>query len=402
MRFLFIWLMLPACALAGAYSFDDLSTPPLERMFTGRPGPWGQLQYTRIAIGIPEEYLETVTTGTFATGTWVFIGHSPQDVAQVFSRAALTPAQRHYLVNQAKWQQGPGATVVFPSSELILGMNREARATIYAVLGKFPENPSQAGPYMFRPHFLADHFHESGVTSETITRFEKLLYPKGDILMFADLDPFLSSIPTAEEKRKFHLAISRRLTYLVRLQFQQNADTEQLLNYWDFSGRYKALRPLFESLSRLDVERRIDLAHVLPGFARKRIYTYPPPDDSNPVDHNCHWSAFNFFNDPPDERFCESRFIQESALQAYDQVTTEPQFGDIVVLFSRNGSAVHSAVWIADDLVFTKNGSGHVEPWLYMHLQDMLDFYNTSLPAGESLQVRLIRKKGASAGKRRD
>jgi len=51
---------------------------------------------------------------------------------------------------------------------------------------------------------------------------------------------------------------------------------------------------------------------------------------------------------------------------------------------------VHSAVFVADNTVFTKNGGGPREPWLLMRLEDMAAAYPD--PAG--LTVAVLRRKG--------
>lgn len=372
---------------------DDITTGGAGRVFRGKPGPWGQLHYTRIAIALPEEYIDTNTTQTFELGTWVFRGFSRGHVTELFARAALTPEQREYITKRAKWLEGPGAVVVYPDSNFIFGLSPVARQVIYGVLGAFEENPAQQGIFIFRQETLDDQFYRSGVSAETIERFKKLLYRRGNMLLFADAGPFMSSLKSAEEKRAFHLAISRKITVLMRLEVSPQTDIDALLNYWDYSGRPKELRPLFESLARVPEGARVDIAHVMPGFARKRLYSFPRPNDKNPVDHNCHWTAFNFFNDPPDEKFCNVAAIQQAVQTDYEVVTSDPVYGDLVVLFDAAGNAVHSTVWIADGIVFTKNGSGHSEPWLLMPLTDVLDYYMATAPPGAQFQKQMFRRK---------
>ena len=36
---------------------------------------------------------------------------------------------------------------------------------------------------------------------------------------------------------------------------------------------------------------------------------------------------------------------------------------------------MHVAVYVADDIVFTKNGFHYTQPWILMHLKDMLETY---------------------------
>ena len=44
------------------------------------------------------------------------------------------------------------------------------------------------------------------------------------------------------------------------------------------------------------------------------------------------------------------------------------------------GIAVHSAVYVAGDFFFTKNGSNFNEPWILMNLDDLLTEYAIHSP----------------------
>jgi len=55
---------------------------------------------------------------------------------------------------------------------------------------------------------------------------------------------------------------------------------------------------------------------------------------------------------------------------------------------------VHSAVYLADDLVFTKNGFGLAEPWMYMPLDRMMKIYSLHLGQPDSVKVLLYRRRG--------
>jgi hypothetical protein len=37
---------------------------------------------------------------------------------------------------------------------------------------------------------------------------------------------------------------------------------------------------------------------------------------------------------------------------------------------------IHSAVYIADDIMFTKNGRAYAQPWLLMRLKDVVTAYS--------------------------
>ena len=84
-------------------------------------------------------------------------------------------------------------------------------------------------------------------------------------------------------------------------------------------------------------------------------------------------------------RVSEVMWGNVSGLVAPVDVIAKPsEYGDRVFFIRDGGEAVHSAVYLADDIVFTKNGTGFEQPWTLMHLKDLLDIY------GSTEHVKLI------------
>ena len=54
---------------------------------------------------------------------------------------------------------------------------------------------------------------------------------------------------------------------------------------------------------------------------------------------------------------------------------------------------VHAANYVADDVVFTKNGGFATQPWMLMHLDDMIDAYATHHPMSGPLKRHYVRRK---------
>jgi hypothetical protein len=52
------------------------------------------------------------------------------------------------------------------------------------------------------------------------------------------------------------------------------------------------------------------------------------------------------------------------------------RFGDVLFFMDGNtGNAIHSCVYLADDIVYTKNGRSPTQPWVIMKLDDVVSFY---------------------------
>jgi hypothetical protein len=87
----------------------------------------------------------------------------------------------------------------------------------------------------------------------------------------------------------------------------------------------------------------------------------------------------NFFNDPPDDRYHNDEVWRKELEQDYTPVA-EAVFGDLIFFLRTDGTPLHAAVHIADDVVFTKNGGSLTQPWILMKLEDLLAKYPTTAP----------------------
>jgi hypothetical protein len=166
-----------------------------------------------------------------------------------------------------------------------------------------------------------------------------------------------------------------------------------LAEYWGRGGRRTDIRPLLESIAGIGGASSLDIVHVLPSFARERLYRYPrltAQDLDRPILANCLWTALNFFNAAPDDRCLDVRFSVEHLKQDYYVVENNFQLGDIVAILDEKGNIFHTAVYLADNLVFTKNGMSPVAPWVILPIDTVLDYYR---PRSEKPRLIYHRRK---------
>ena len=71
----------------------------------------------------------------------------------------------------------------------------------------------------------------------------------------------------------------------------------------------------------------------------------------------------------------------------------DPRYGDIAFFSKPGGGVVHSAVYLADDIYYTKNGSTFTYPWMLETLTDLLKQYSFQVEPGEKLVVNYFRHK---------
>jgi len=60
-----------------------------------------------------------------------------------------------------------------------------------------------------------------------------------------------------------------------------------------------------------------------------------------------------------------------------------------VALVDDEGDLFHVAVYLADGLLFTKNGTSPVAPWTIMSVDELTDFYHRRAPAPRVIYHRL-------------
>lgn len=90
----------------------------------------------------------------------------------------------------------------------------------------------------------------------------------------------------------------------------------------------------------------------------------------------------NFFKDTPDDRLLGEK--SGEALQAgFEPIPKAERFGDVILFYEKDGPdalTVHTCVFIADNIVFTKNGYDPRQPWVLMRMDDMMFKYITDKP----------------------
>ena len=151
----------------------------------------------------------------------------------------------------------------------------------------------------------------------------------------------------------------------MRLKITDKTDVDALAAYWGRGGRTKDVQPLMEAMAELPGEHSLPVTYLLPGFARRRIYTYPSvSEEPNAANRDCHWTALNFFNEEPDDRLGDRQYAAKVIASDYYVIYSGYQMGDLVLFMTAPGEVIHSAVYLADGVLFTKNGSRPSNPWM--------------------------------------
>jgi len=187
----------------------------------------------------------------------------------------------------------------------------------------------------------------------------------------------IGHLASRTERSNLLKTLMRNVTFLVHLKVSPDSDLEALVKYWGRGGRAHEVRPILEALVQKGSEQAINITHLLPALARRKLYTYPAHSGLDIMDRprDCHWTSMNFFNEAPDDSFCDGRKVSRALQTNYYQIDGNLRLGDIVMLVSSRLKAVHSAVYIADDVFFHRCGPKSFEPWALTRRKDLEAYY---------------------------
>jgi len=366
---------------------DALTTNSPTAPESAETPPWGDLLKTDIWVERPEEYV-AIEAQTNQPPEWFFEKQSPDKARELMLSCGLSAAQVAHAMTPERVSATPGGTFVRPDDALVFSLPAETRAALYHQQPNNPSNRFIPVPFTFQGEYVDDWMAGSGLDAAVLAQFKSLVYRRGPAYCFSDLELMMRALPAAKQRLSFLKAVSRQPALLVRVRVRPSTDVDKVLGYWSRGTRAKDARPLLESLKRLPEGGSVSLLYLLPPFARDRLFTFPKPPAPNQPPMDCHWTSLNFFNETPDNRFADPSYVVQYMQSHYYPITKPTLCGDLVVILKNGTNAVHSAVYLADDIVFTKNGNNVHQPWTLMRMKDLMASYD----AGDSPQFSFHRQ----------
>lgn len=353
---------------------------PVTQTSNGAAGPWGTLTRTPIVISPPLEFVSPEWGRELGQDEWFFPAvATAQEVDAFLAAVGVSPEHRDRLRRTTRPEPRIRGFVVTPEADVVRSLSPEVRGRLYLQLGKTTLNFDQANPFRFHAEGPSQWLHGSLISDATRQELESLLYRDGPYLHFADPELVLSRVSETSERQKIAKVLARQSTLVVSLIVHESSEVAGLAEYWGRGGRRTDVRPLLESLAVAKPDYPLDIVHLLPSFARERLYRYPRPstaDYDKPLLANCLWTALNFFAaDEPNDKFLDVAVALDTLKNDYTVIQSGYQLGDVVGMIDEEGNLFHAAVYLADDLVFTKNGTSPIAPWTIMPLQHLKDYY---------------------------
>lgn len=393
-RQLIFWITVVVGIVLLTHGIDDI----IERNVEGtkptiRSGAWGDLQEWDILLEQPAEYVgfeKTTAKGPF----WVFGSLTPQAVRSILDSSGCTEEQSLSLLSSRV--EGTGSVVVLnPDDKTLLSLSSETRSKLYLALAANHSNRWQEHPFFVAEGNVEKAFYRiNGTFDGVITKIKGLVYKRNGFTYFSDPEIILRDLPSDEARMDFLQALTAQNVVLLQLLVRPKSDIDKSLFYWAPSMpgvTFKDVAPLLKAMRREPHGGAVSVIHFLPPLAREKLFTslVPPRQDGLPVP-DCHWTALNFFSEKPDPRMSDNSYASRYIQDHYYQVATPAIPGDLVLVMNAAGEVLHSSIYIADDIVFTKNGVNYAQPWVFMRIKRMQGIFSCLEPT----EIAYFRKNG--------
>jgi len=351
---------------------------PNPNVFYSAPGPWGRLRCAYIYLEAPRNLIENFPLPN-TIPRWAFPESLRPDLPAFFQKAGLSQAFIQALLDPQTAVANDGLLYLFPRIPDLEAISPESRAIIYTELAKYPANEYHTDPVLIVGISAQEWYRTSKLRPELIRKIEQLSYKRGETLAFSDISALLSYAQSDSEARTIFKAMTRTRGLMIKIEADHNTNVEELVGYWTLGIglRRKDVEPLVQSIIDTDGIEALPLSHMLPALVRKLLYTYPSLDmGKQGILPDCHWTSLNFFNYDPHEYLLDSRLATSAVLEKFEPVEPPYKYGDILFFLSKEtGDAYHSCVYLADNLVYTKNGRNLLSPWLIMRREDVEKVY---------------------------
>jgi len=347
--------------------------------FTARGGDWGLLSVKPILLPPPKGSLDP--DFRLGDGLWYFKNTRPAEIGALLGEDGLSAQQVATLLLHLQRVAGRNDLLAIePPAIIVWDLPSDVRARLYARLASVPENFAQLQPFRMGSRHLADWLGGGTVDPVLAARVKKLLWQSGDTLLFSDYNLIADTISDPAARLLLQQILARKASLILELKIPANADVEPLIEYWRAGGPRENVAPILQSLAASG-GGSISVSDLFPSFARQRLYRFPGIPQGKSIVPACHWTTFNFFNTgEPDAAFNSAPGVEREIRTHYTEITGNPRYGDVVLLTEPDGASIHSAVYIADDIVFTKNGPSIATPWVLSTLKDMVEFYPSKQP----------------------
>lgn len=360
-------------------------------------GPAGKLWAYDVLLAPSTDLLRQLPPPD-ATPVWTFHGLTLEDALRAIRETSMENgiADRLEAAFRAATKDASGRLTVHPPRELVWETPRELRSRLFPHLmgGLSVSDHTQHIP--FPMGFSVDEWFAAPRLPQPVRDgLLRLVYPVDGDMRLSDYGTLYHALETEAERLAAQRAALRFASLVVLLEKPRPEEVQRIARYWR-NRQGKNVRTLLESFAAANDDHRfLDVIHLLPPIAREFVNTYFVPGQPTPVP-SCYWTAFNFDRDVPDQRYMVIPGLSDTQgadawrelMTSYELIDEPGELGDIIA-YRREGepSVDHVCTFVAEGIVFTKNGSAFSAPWLLARTSDV-DATYLAAPGTERLVFR--------------
>lgn len=352
-------------------------------------GPWGTLECYLVALEPPASQL---WGGLFIEETvWEFPLPNGEAVMELFESLGFPAPLREAIRREGQWSEnGIGTlTQVALDDELVRMIGPEQRK---AVTGWWQENHRD-----FLARLIVNiepgnlDLIERRVGRAVREATERVAFRRGNITALLDRAYLLRQLGSEAEKEAFIRSVFTSHTLVARLVIDDATDLESVIDYWSAGGKNPEVESVIKGLYYAGGVENLDIVHLLPANAKKYLFSFTRYQDINPFNApDCFWTALQFFRPAMSQRVLDSLPLDYYLDADFEMVVGEPRFGDLVCFFDPDThDFVHAYVYIAGDVVFSKNGTSFIRPHVLTTFDQMMSVYDD----GERFVFQVYRRR---------
>ncbi len=378
-----LWLVLVGGLLSpGVTAPARESVSPDRSVTIGEAGPWGTLEYCELRIEPPTWYAQSAVEAELRKVTWRFPGFGIRNLGPALAAAGLDGDQVSRLLDGSPVTEGAGGVEIVPPEDLLRSLSPEVRGRVYELLKHDPVEFTYRLPYVLHPGWYEELRTGGEIRSDLVELVQGLTYPRGKVSCFSDMPLALRAAGTRDEQVRLMKVVLRERGLGAWVRLEGTGDFATLREYWSADGRNGSILPLLDAVHAAGADERIDLVHLLPPVPRSLLYTFTNAEMAPGVERpDCFWTAANFFNLDISNRFLDGGTVKRFLTERFSEIEGTPQFGDVVLIVDGDAQRpIHACNYLADGLVYTKNGRSINRPWVIDHLSRVVEGYRNSGP----------------------
>lgn len=304
---------------------------------------------------------------------WYFQGRSRDEVIAFLRQCHLTADQLASLVTSNVLTSANDGCWIHPPVETVLSLSEPARETLYGELAGSAQNVAYQHPFRIRLGTEDRWFSQVGLPTNKVQLLRKLTYRRGHALCFADTE-IAHRVLSGGEFKALIRALYSSDTLQLRLRVEAGDPVDVIASYWARGWQKSSTRALLQSLANAG-GGELDVVDLLPPLPRTWLYTFPNAPATAESIADCFSTSLSFFQQSPEKGFLQPAIRDATFRRQYHLVPRAERFGDVIVFADAKGITQHACVYVADDIVFTKNGAQNTHPWVFMHLDSVRVLY---------------------------